>query len=920
MEETEKKLDETIKKRKEKVVKIINEKINWIYYLIILIIAFVAFKIRTLNVPMLKDVTTGNWTLGPDLDPFLFLRWARYIVEHGSLMAWDMMRYVPLGYNTSKEYPLITYLIAWFHKFLSSLPNFFTSLLPGNPQEITVTYSALLLPAVLFFFTVIAFFFLVREVFKEFVGEKKANIIGIIASIFLSILPVLLPRTIAGIPEKESAAFLFMFLAFYFFICAWKSNKINKQLIFALLAGLATGAMGLTWGGYGYIFLVLSITLTLSFLLGQFNRNKLYIIGTWVIVAFTLLLSFTNRYTLESLLVSITTGVSLLVLGAGIINEIILKTRLKEVYYSSSLKKIPRELFSFLGIVVLGIVGGTLIRGVGFLGGVIKGILNNLIKPATSRLIQTVAENRQPYFGEWTRNFGPEQIKILGNVVNTPSILFWLFMIGSVYLVYNLLKNFKLKERVVISGSYFFFLISLVYSRYSPGSYFDGTNFQSLLFYGLGFLILGISLGYYYFKYYKSEERFKLKKIDFGALFVFSFFFFGVVSARGAIRLVMMLVPPVSMILGYFIVSITSRAFEEKNETKKNIFIVLSIIIVILSLIGGIYYYQGTIESAKVYAPSSYTNQWQKAMGWVRENTNENAVFGHWWDYGYWLQSIGERATVLDGGNSISYWNHLMGREVLTSPNDKTALEFLYAHNTSHYLIDSTDIGKYSAYSTIGSDISYDRQSYIPTIRMEDRSTKETNEGFIYVYPTQIGLDEDIIWEENGSRKIFAQENSGIGAIIIEEKNGELQQPRAIFINNGQQIEIPLKYLYYNNLKEFENGLDAGIFLMDELQSQNGGVVQKKMGAGFYLSPRIVNSFLTRKYLFEEERNFELIHSQPNLIVESIRSQGMEIDDFIYYQGNFYGPIKIWKINYPQDIEFKQEYLETHYPDELKYS
>src|SRR3990172_10160255 len=100
-------------------------------------------------------------------------------------------------------------------------------------------------------------------------------------------------------------------------------------------------------------------------------------------------------------------------------------------------------------------------------------------------------------------------------------------------------------------------------------------------------------------------------------------------------------------------------------------------------------------------------------MTWVRENTERNTVFGHWWDYGYWVQSIGERATVLDGGNAISYWNHMMGRYALTGTNETEALEFLYAHNTTHFLIDSTDIGKYPAFSSIGSDENYDRRSWI---------------------------------------------------------------------------------------------------------------------------------------------------------------------------------------------------------------
>jgi len=35
------------------------------------------------------------------------------------------------------------------------------------------------------------------------------NIIALIATAFFVVIPSLLPRTIAGIPEKESAAFFF---------------------------------------------------------------------------------------------------------------------------------------------------------------------------------------------------------------------------------------------------------------------------------------------------------------------------------------------------------------------------------------------------------------------------------------------------------------------------------------------------------------------------------------------------------------------------------------------------------------------------------------------------------------------------------------------------------------------------------------
>src|SRR3989344_2812884 len=90
--------EEIVKKRKEKVIKFFKEKYNLIAYAILALIVFLGIWIRTRNVPYLKDVTTGTWTLGPDLDPFLFNRWAEYIIEHGSLFTVDPMRYVPFGF------------------------------------------------------------------------------------------------------------------------------------------------------------------------------------------------------------------------------------------------------------------------------------------------------------------------------------------------------------------------------------------------------------------------------------------------------------------------------------------------------------------------------------------------------------------------------------------------------------------------------------------------------------------------------------------------------------------------------------------------------------------------------------------------------------------------------------------------------
>lgn len=139
--------DKIIKQRQEKIISYLKNKYAYLSYLALALIVWIAVKIRTLPMkinpntgnPGLWDVTTNNWTLGPDLDPFLFLRWAKEIVAKGFLEAVDYMRYVPLGFRTNEEVLLHPYLIVWFHKIMSFLG--FSS---------SVTYSAILYPVIIF--------------------------------------------------------------------------------------------------------------------------------------------------------------------------------------------------------------------------------------------------------------------------------------------------------------------------------------------------------------------------------------------------------------------------------------------------------------------------------------------------------------------------------------------------------------------------------------------------------------------------------------------------------------------------------------------------------------------------------------------------------------------------------------------------
>jgi len=896
--------EEVIRIRKEKLVRFFREKYNLVTYILLAIITFIAVRIRISNLDGLKDVTTGTWTLGPDLDPFLFLRWAKYIVENGKLMAVDMMRYSPFGLPTNEEYLLHPYMIAWFHKVAAIF---------GSES---VTQSAVIYPVVMFALTVIAFFFLAKKIFVGSLGEKKANAIGLVSVFFLTVIPALLPRTIAGIPEKESAAFLFMFLAFYFFLSSWKAKNNKWRYLAAVLAGVSTAAMANIWGGYIFIFIAIVPTVFISFFLGKVGKRRIYAYALWILVSFFLMIVFSQRHTPRSILASTTTGSSVILLFIIVVHSLIFSTKFKKYFENEKLSKVPPKFISLVASVVILVLLSSIVFGADFVPNNLSEIRDLLIKPATSRLIQTVAENRQPYFNEWAGSFGPVINKGL-------PLVFWLFFFGSIYLFGNTVKGLKKKEKIILTLSYTVFLTTVIFSRYSRDSSLNGENFLSIAFYGLGFLIFFGVAGFYYYRRFNNREMDGFRKIDSGFIFLLSFFFLGIISARAAVRVIMVLVPPVSLIISYFVIS-TFYSAREKNGGGKKLFawIVFGIIL-LATVFSGYALYQESRSTARGYIPSPYTQQWQKAMAWVRDNTPQNAVFGHWWDYGYWVQSIGERATVLDGGNSISYWNHLMGRHALTGSDNKEALEFLYAHNTTHFLIDSTDIGKYSAFSNIGSDAGYDRASFIPTILRDQNQIQEKKNSTVLIYPASVGLDEDITYEDNGTKIFLPSGNAGLGAVLIEkDSNGKIaKQPEGVFVYQGRQFVIPLRYAFQEELIDFGSGLESGVFIFPRAIQSGTQIQIDPDGALLYLSRRTVKSQFARLYLYKEgSPNFKLVHSEDDFLVSQIKSQDISFGhDFIYFQG-IRGPIKIWEVDYPEDLEFKGEYNSKVYSKGLEFA
>jgi len=855
--------------------------------------------------PGLWDITTNDWTLGPDLDPWLFVKNAKIIAEDGSIPAIDTSRNVPLGYDNSRETVLMPYLIFYTY----TITNIFTT------TDVNMEFAGAILPVILFAFTTLFFFMFVKEVFKS-KGTTRSSVIASISTFIFILMPQILARTVAGIPEKEAAGLLFLFLSLWLFLKSWNTKNTKLYLPLALLAGISTALMRLAWGGAIYLFAVISITVLLSFLFNGVTRRNYIAYTLWMFSSFFTMVISSSWFTLRSLVTLPYTGVCLFIFMVLTINIILWDTSISKLF-----KNFPTKYTTKYKSVISLIVSGLLlipfiliIFGYQFILDTIKLLYELLFNPISGRWNTTVAENRPPFFGEWANTFGP----LVGNI----RILFSLFLIGSVFLFREITKKLNGKIANNLTIVYIILLAGIIFTRLSAQSIFNGSNLISNISF-IGSIVLFIVAVLWASLIRSSSdnegsENINQYNFNFNYILVTIFLILSLFTIRSAIRLIIVLAAVVPLFVGYLLVEVYSlykKVSEESKGKSRSLLPLLlgtTLFILVIATVFAAYENHSQITyQAYNHVPNHYTQQWQKGMEWVRTSTPLESVFGHWWDYGYWIQAIGERATVLDGGNVITYWNYLMGRHVLTGDNQDDALEFLYNHNATHLLIDSSDIGKYGAYASIGSNKDMDRSTIVPTIFQDPSQTLETKEGFRLVYPGGLYLEEDILYDN----KLFTVNNAYIQGVIIDvDKDQVVTNSTLLILSKNIIYYLPLRYTEFNNiLYDQGKGIPGTLKIITRVGTQ-GEVSQA--GAAIYISPRVTKTLFNHLFLLNDPMdkfpNFKITHIEENLIYLNAKSQGLELGEFFYYDPiGLQGPIKIWDIKYTGKEKMKEEYLDT---------
>jgi dolichyl-diphosphooligosaccharide--protein glycosyltransferase len=72
-------------------------------------------------------------------------------------------------------------------------------------------------------------------------------------------------------------------------------------------------------------------------------------------------------------------------------------------------------------------------------------------------------------------------------------------------------------------------------------------------------------------------------------------------------------------------------------------------------------------------------SDWLDTLNWMRVNLNETDVVASWWDYGYWITTIGNKTTLADNGTVNSTQISLIGQMFMS--NETGAIEILESFN-----------------------------------------------------------------------------------------------------------------------------------------------------------------------------------------------------------------------------------------------
>ena len=439
----------------------------------------------------------------------------------------------------------------------------------------------------------------------------------------------------------------------------------------------------------------MSVYLLIEIILEKANKQNIYSLSIWLLFTYitTSLLtykygSFLGFYKVIQFQVPIVTFV--IAWTYIFIDKVPLLSKINEKFPSS------KGIFAIIiGLLVI-LIGGTTILGTDYVADKMVYVKELIATPMTiSKFGQSVSENQPPTFigggSSWWNIFGVSFG--FGGHYFTIGLVFLMFFIGAIMLFWDEFHNLVYGK--IATATFFLFTLALTFEHFTTDIRYRWINiiFSWQWFYAL---IFGIALIAVLWK--NKKELFQ--KIDSVSIFLTSIYIVSIIAANGAVRLFFIMALPAALLSGYFVKWVYNFYKEDKNVWKRWSPYLLALLIIIPS-------FMAVSSSVASMNPARSMDVWYDALNWIKENTPQDAIMTHWWDYGYLMGAIANRTTVVDPGNFYVERDYDIGGHVFNAHNYSEIMWFANKYdltNKSVYLIiPSEDVLKFVQISRLGS-------------------------------------------------------------------------------------------------------------------------------------------------------------------------------------------------------------------------
>ena len=574
----------------------------------------------------------------------------------------DMMRHHPFGANIRKiEPPMPFYLPVVSYLVLKAL---------GITMDFQ--YFAVIFPAIMAALATLAMFFIGRELY----GNKG----GVIASFLATTVLGFINRTVACSYEKEAFVAVFIVMGMYFFIKGVRTKRVRDGII----SGISLAFVNMTWGGVAYIFLVMALFSIAHAILCKKGESIYRIYTPMAFIGIFLPYFFPGHQPIEQpIILAFFISVFIVLLRRAAdgfsFNLGGMKLGFRGVRESNTIYIIPAALV----VLLISFLVSTMFMD---MTSNMLGTAFRLMSMRQDTGSTTVAEQIPGTWNDFVSSTSVQQSSALLPQLSAiaPFLAMWIFMFaGIATLAYEIYRTRKI-----------IFLFPIILSILAIW----GNFYMIRLLYLIGFS-LPLAATHFFVRGIDLAGRINIGKLNEKAdtlllFFGAAFLLFAIMSFGSWYTLMVFMAISVPMILG---------GYAMKKKIIKGIKLVYIPIAVFFMLFAcmataAAYTYSGSMGPI-------FNEYWADSMNYLATKTPHNGTnVISWWDFGYWFQAKGHRASVSDGGGvgpryDIAIW-------YVDDPSNWTKYEdWLFGkYKVTHILMDYTLPGKYGAISKIASD------------------------------------------------------------------------------------------------------------------------------------------------------------------------------------------------------------------------